>query len=88
MFQGAYNGLFGALVGAVLGVLLTLFLNPFMANTGIHLLGVPGMGLPIELSWMKVIYVFGFAIILSLLASLYPAKKAAELQPADVLRYE
>jgi len=86
--QGAYNGVVGSLIGAVLGAIVALNINDFMLATGINVLGVPGVGLPIEFSWLKLSYVVVFAFLLALIASLYPASKAAKLKPADVLRYE
>lgn len=86
--QGAYNGILGALAGGALGAFLTINLNGFMNATGLNFLGVAGVGLPIEFSWMKLFYIVSLAIVLALLASIYPAKKAAQLMPADVLRYE
>lgn len=86
--QGAFNGVLGATIGGVLGTLLTANLNTLTSIAGINLLGVPGMGLPIEINPLKVIVILLFAVVLSLLASIYPAKKAASLKPADVLRYE
>lgn len=88
IFQGAYNGLIGATFGALLGVFIVLNLNNFMLFTGINLLGAPGQGLPIELDIEKIIWVFGFAVSLAYLASIYPAYKAAQLLPAKVLRHE
>lgn len=87
-WQGAFNGLLGALLGGTVGTLVTLNLNTITAFTGVNLLGVPGVGLPINLELTKVVTIIFFAIGLALLASIYPAKKAASLKPADVLRYE
>jgi lipoprotein-releasing system permease protein len=86
--QGAYNGIFGALLGGCVGTLLTINLNGFMSATGLNFLGVAGVGLPIDFSWIKLFYIVSLAIVLALLASIYPARKAAQLMPADVLRYE
>ena len=86
--QGAYNGVLGTLIGGVVGTTLTLNLNDIMAVTGIDLLGVPGVGLPIAFSATKAAVVMGSAFILAIVASVYPAKQAAKLKPADVLRYE
>ena len=41
--------------------------------------------LPSELHWFDVVLVLVAALVLSLLASLYPASRAAKLQPAQVL---
>lgn len=86
--QGTYNGLVGALIGTAVGSVLALGVNDFMLATGINLFGVPGVGLPVEFSFTKVLGIASFAILLALLASLYPAHRAAKMAPAQILRYE
>jgi len=86
--QGAYSGIFGAILGAILGTIATLGLNPFIAATGLNLLGLPGMGLPVEFDLSKVFYIVIFAFVLAIVASIYPARQAANLKPSEVLRYE
>jgi lipoprotein-releasing system permease protein len=44
--------------------------------------------LPSHLQWSDVAVVSGFALLLSLLATLYPAWQASRVQPAEALRYE
>lgn len=41
--------------------------------------------LPSELHWQDMMIVFAVALVLSLMASLYPASRAVRLQPAQVL---
>jgi lipoprotein-releasing system permease protein len=41
-----------------------------------------------ELQWQDVLLVCTSALLVSLLATLYPAWRASRVQPADVLRYE
>jgi lipoprotein-releasing system permease protein len=43
---------------------------------------------PSELHWSDVWVMAGVAIVLSLLATLYPAWRAARTHPAEALRYE
>ena len=44
--------------------------------------------LPSYLLWSDVFWVVGIALLLSTLASIYPALRAARISPAEVLRYE
>lgn len=86
--QGALNGIVGACWGLVLGSALCLTINPLMDATGINILGVPGLGLPLDFSLLSASLIGLMAIGLAILASLYPAHRASKLLPADVLRYE
>ncbi|MEZ5919697.1 MAG: lipoprotein-releasing system transmembrane subunit LolC, partial [Alphaproteobacteria bacterium] len=44
--------------------------------------------LPAEIDWQEVVAVVGMALFLSVLATLYPAWRAARLDPVEALRYE
>jgi lipoprotein-releasing system permease protein len=85
----------GISIGAVTGVLLATniaAITAFMEN----LLGVklfdPSVyfisELPADLQWADVSGVVLASLLLSLLATLYPAWRAARIAPAEVLRYE
>ena len=81
--------------GALLGVLLATYIAPITAF-GEQVLGVklfdPSVyfisELPARLQWSDVSAVVLAALSLSLLATLYPAWRAARVAPAEVLRYE
>ncbi len=92
IWYGLQAGMKGCLIGIFLGVLLALNLTPIIqgieALLGRKLLsdGVYFVDfLPSELHWQDVLLVLAAALILSLIASLYPANRAAKLQPAQVL---
>jgi len=92
IWYGLLAGMKGCLIGIVLGVVLALNLTPIiqgietllgkkLLSDGIYFVDF----LPSELHWFDVLLVLVAALVLSLLASLYPASRAAKLQPAQVL---
>jgi lipoprotein-releasing system permease protein len=44
--------------------------------------------IPSDLRWENVIWITIAALIASVLATVYPARRAAQIQPAESLRYE
>lgn len=86
MIQGLYNGLVGTLIGAVCGLLLAANINEVLNLVGLSLLG--GMELPVKFDSMSLSFIIFTSLLLSFLATLYPAQKAAKVMPAEVLRYE
>ena len=88
--QGMINGIWGTVLGTALGLILTLTLNDLLAVLGVNLLGngYVSQALPIELVTQHVVVIVVGALAMSLLATLYPAYRAAQTQPAEVLRNE
>ncbi len=93
--QGLAIGVIGILIGVVLGILLALTVSDiilFVENVfGIHFLdaGVYFVSeLPSQLIWSDVSQIVTAAFVLTFLSTLYPAWRAARVQPAEVLRYE
>ena len=83
IYQGLLVGFVGTLLGAILGVLVTLNLTDIVSAVNPQ-----GVFLPTELSFVQMIFVIGFSLLLSLLSTLYPAYRAAKVEPAAALRYE
>jgi putative ABC transport system permease protein len=80
--MGLFGGIFGVLFGWLLGRALTLGTNLYLQRQNLN---------PIELSsvpWWLVLTALAFAVLVSLAAGLYPAARAAKLNPVDALRYE
>ncbi len=93
--QGLIIGLIGSLVGAALGVALasnvTVMSELIESWLGMQLLNsqvYPIDYLPSHLHWGQVLFVVTTALLLSLLAALYPAARVARTQASQVLRYE
>ncbi|MBB6055460.1 lipoprotein-releasing ABC transporter permease subunit [Tolumonas osonensis] len=89
MVQGLWSGVFGGLIGAVGGVILTNYLNPILRVLGLNLyMDAGGSGLPVELQISQVLLIACGALLMSFMATLYPAWRAAHIRPAEALRYE
>ncbi|EGQ7767238.1 lipoprotein-releasing ABC transporter permease subunit LolE [Vibrio parahaemolyticus] len=92
VWQGVFSGVFGSLVGSLVGVLVALNLTPIIKGLE-GLIGHQFLSgdiyfvdfLPSQLHWPDVALVSTTAIVLSLLATWYPASRAAKLNPAAVL---
>lgn len=81
--QGAIVGVIGALSGGLLGWLATTYLSDFIA-----VINPTGIALPTEIDYTQLAVIVLSSIILSLLCTLYPAYRAAKIDPAQALRYE
>ncbi|CAI0959327.1 Lipoprotein-releasing system transmembrane protein lolE [Serratia fonticola] len=92
VWYGLLAGLVGSLSGVVVGVIASLQLTNIMKGIE-KLMGHSFLSgdiyfidfLPSELHWLDVAIVLGTAIVLSLLASWYPARRASRIDPARVL---
>ena len=93
--QGVVTGLSGVALGAVLGCLLAWQVGPVVelleSLTGATLFD-PNIyfisQLPSDLQWQDVVLITGVAAVISVLATLYPAWRAGQVSPSEVLRYE
>ena len=92
VWYGLLAGLLGSVCGVVIGVLGSLYLTGII-NVIEKLIGHQFLSgdiyfidfLPSELHWLDVVYVLVTALLLSLLASWYPARRASRIDPARVL---
>ncbi len=93
--QGSIIGIIGTLLGVIGGIILALNAPQIVAgiehtfhtkfiSASIYFIDY----LPSRLDWWNVLHVSLAALIMSLLATIYPAWQAAKTQPAEALRYE
>jgi len=83
------SGLLG-LIGGVIGVIVGIGLSEMISLLGMRmgLFGSRGGGLQTVVSPEVVFLVIGFSLFIGAISGLFPARRAAHLQPVDALRYE
>jgi len=93
--QGIIIGFAGTVVGGFLGVIISINLHSIVTFaervTGIELLARDVYFMdrfPSSVDPIDVVLVCGFSFLICYLATLYPAKEAAKMDPAEVLRYD
>ena len=88
---GVAGTLIGALIGCVVAQTLNRIMNFFEALFGWQIFNPEVFfitQLPSVLMWQDVAFICGLALTLSVVATLYPAYRAAKIEPAEALRYE
>jgi lipoprotein-releasing system permease protein len=86
MLQGAWIGLVGTVLGTVLGLLTAWILLP--------LIPIPPDvyqfldHVPVDVEFRDVLTVVGGSVAMAFFATIYPARKAARLQPVEAIRDE
>lgn len=95
MVQGSLIGIFGTLAGLIGGITLTFNLERILGAIervfNVKLLPEDVYyitGLPTDMQTGDVVVITVIALLMSFLATLYPAWRAARTQPAEALRYE
>lgn len=95
IIQGAVIGIFGTLMGTALGIFGALNISGFISwleglmghqflSADVYFISY----LPSQLQWQDVAIISGAGMVMSLLATIYPAWRASRVEPAEALRYE
>jgi putative ABC transport system permease protein len=80
--MGMLGGILGVAIGWFIGRLITWGTNFYL-----HRQDLPGIDLT-SVPWWLMLGAITFAVVVSLAAGLYPASRAARLNPVEALRYE
>ncbi|MBV6287420.1 lipoprotein-releasing ABC transporter permease subunit [Pseudomonas aegrilactucae] len=95
MVQGSLIGVVGTLIGGVLGVIAALNVSQIVGwlerVSGQHIFTSDVYfisTLPSQLQWGDVALICSAGLVMSFLATLYPAWRASQVEPAYALRYE
>ena len=87
IYQGLLIGVVGSVLGLILGYSLSFFADKYrwieLSEEIYSISYVPFQPNPLDALWIT-----GFALAVSLLATLYPARTATKVAPAEALRYE
>ena len=87
VFEGFLVGAIGTLLGSIIGYTIgfaQLFFGIVSLPGDVYLIS----SLPILMKWMDFFAIASVSLILSIIASFYPAYKASKLIPVEAIRYE
>jgi lipoprotein-releasing system permease protein len=87
MLQGVLIGVVGSVLGLTVGYTLCYFAEKYRwirLEESVYSMSY----VPFEPHWVDGVWIAGLAILVSFLATLYPARNATRIAPAEVLRYE
>jgi lipoprotein-releasing system permease protein len=92
---GAFTGLIGTAMGVVLGCLFAIYIDPIFSFVNYAMGGgvwdpsIRGIyNLPAELRLSDVMSAVALSLGLSFIVTIFPARRAARMNPVEALRYE
>ena len=87
LYQGFIIGFCGTILGCIIGFVLGITLKKYhFISLSEEIYSMPF--LPIKLEWIVFVWVGLLALLISLLATIYPASRASKLEIGETLRYE
>ncbi|HEV8723511.1 MAG TPA: lipoprotein-releasing ABC transporter permease subunit [Candidatus Binatia bacterium] len=86
LLKGCIIGVLGTVLGAILGLLVCLLISQYQFDLpdGVFLIKT----VPVRVYPMNFIIVTIASLAVCLIASIYPARQAAKLDPVEIIRYE
>jgi lipoprotein-releasing system permease protein len=92
---GAFTGTVGTILGVALGCLFAIYIDPifsfvnYVAGGGVWDPSIRGIyALPAKLQWGDVGSAVALSMGLSFIVTIFPARRAARMNPVEALRYE
>jgi len=92
---GASVGVLGTIAGVILGCLFAIYIDQifsfvnYMAGGGVWDPSIRGIyNLPAQLRLEDVLKAIGLSLTLSFIVTIFPARRAARMNPVEALRYE
>ncbi|ETX28808.1 lipoprotein-releasing ABC transporter permease subunit [Roseivivax isoporae] len=92
---GAFTGLIGTVAGVILGCLFAIYIDPifslvnYLSGGGVWDPAVRGIyALPAKLQAADVLSAVALSLGLSFIVTIFPARRAARMNPVEALRYE
>ncbi|WP_299656518.1 lipoprotein-releasing ABC transporter permease subunit [uncultured Tateyamaria sp.] len=92
---GAFTGIIGTAMGVILGCLFAIYIDPlfslvnYVMGGGVWDPSIRGIyALPAELHLKDVLSAVALSLGLSFIVTIFPARRAARMNPVEALRYE
>ena len=92
---GSFTGILGTIAGVILGCLFAIYIDPifafvnYVAGGGVWDPSIRGIyALPAQLNLSDVLSAVSLSLGLSFVVTIFPARRAARMNPVEALRYE